>query len=141
LRVLLSQGEGQEGLQAVQFQSPHFYKKHKEEHFCLRCIRCLHHYVHPLRENQDPAPRLHCCCLTAPPWSLPPLPSLISTCLNLPLGTQGSPRRLKEAHVLRTSNGGQGKAFVPLFPALPPASGSRSSSFLKHPGSSRSPHQ
>ena len=28
-----------------------------------------------------PTPRLHCCLLTAPPWSLHPLPSLISNCL------------------------------------------------------------
>ena len=26
--------------------------------FSLRCIRCLHHYVYPLRGNQDPAPVL-----------------------------------------------------------------------------------
>ena len=37
-------------------------------------------YVYSLRMNQDPAPRLHYCFLTAPPWSLHPLPSLISNC-------------------------------------------------------------
>ena len=35
-----------------------------------------------------PAPRLHYYLLTAPPRSLHPLPSLISTCLNLPFGAQ-----------------------------------------------------
>ena len=48
-------------------------------------------YVYPLRENQDPAPRLHYCFLTVSPLSplsLHPLPSLISNCLNLPFGTQ-----------------------------------------------------
>ena len=34
-------------------------------------------------------------CLTAPPLSLHPLPSLISSCLNLPFATQGRPWRLK----------------------------------------------
>ena len=33
------------------------------------------------------------------------LPSLISNCLNLPLGTQGRSRRLSEAHFLKTRNG------------------------------------
>ena len=51
--------------------------------------------VYPLRRNQDPAPRLRYCFLTAPPLSLRPFPSLISNCLNLPFGTQGSPWRLK----------------------------------------------
>ena len=44
-------------------------------------------YVYPLRWNQDPTPRLHCCFLAAPalsplpPLSLHPLPSPISNCL------------------------------------------------------------
>ena len=54
-----------------------------------------------LRGNQDPAPRLYCCCSTVPPLSLHPLPSLISICLNLPLGTQGGPLRLSEAHFFK----------------------------------------
>ena len=33
-----------------------------------------------LEEEPDSAPRLHSCLLTAPPWSLHPLPSLISNC-------------------------------------------------------------
>ena len=57
-------------------------------------------YVYPLRENQDPAPRLHYCFLTALPLSLHPLPSLISNCLNLLFGTQGGSRRLNEAYIL-----------------------------------------
>ena len=36
--------------------------------------------VCPLRWNQDPAPRLHCCFLAAPLLSLHPLLSLISFC-------------------------------------------------------------
>ena len=52
-------------------------------------------YIYSLKRNQDPAPRLHYCLLTVPPWSQHPLPSLISTCLNLPFGTQGWSWRLK----------------------------------------------
>ena len=47
------------------------------------------------RRNQDPAPRLHYCFLTAPPLCLHVLPSLINHCLNLPFGTQGRSWRLK----------------------------------------------
>lgn len=46
-------------------------------------------YMYPLRYNQDPAPRLHCCFLAAPPLSLHPIPSQISNSLNLVFGTQG----------------------------------------------------
>ena len=46
--------------------------------------------MYPLRRNQDAAPRLYYCFRTAPPLSLHPLPSLISNCLNLPFGTQGT---------------------------------------------------
>ena len=49
----------------------------------------------------------------APLWFLPPLPSLISTCRNLPLGAQGKPWRLKEAHVLKTRSGGHRKIVCP----------------------------
>ena len=38
--------------------------------------------------NQDPAPRLRYCFPAAPPFFLHPLPSLISTRLNLPFGMQ-----------------------------------------------------
>ena len=38
--------------------------------------------------------------LTVPPLCLHPLPSLISNCLNLPLGTQGRSWRLNEAYFL-----------------------------------------
>lgn len=48
----------------------------------------------PLRQNQDPAPRLLCRFLAAPPLSLCPLPSLFSNCLNLPCGSQGRSWRL-----------------------------------------------
>ena len=51
-------------------------------------------YVYFFRRNQDPAPRLHYCFLTALLF-LHSLHSLISNCLNLPFGTQESSRRLK----------------------------------------------
>ena len=51
--------------------------------------------MYPLRRNQDPAPRLHYCFLAAPPLSLHPLPSLISSCSNLPFGSQGRSWRLE----------------------------------------------
>ena len=51
--------------------------------------------MYPLRQNQDPVPRLHYCSLTAPPFSLYPLPSLISNYLNLPFGNQGRSWKLK----------------------------------------------
>lgn len=42
--------------------------------------------------NQDPCPNtLHYCFLTAPPWSLHPISSLVSNCLSLPL-------KLRESH-------------------------------------------
>ena len=52
-------------------------------------------YVYFLRRNQDPAARLHYCLLTVSPWSLHPLPSLISNLLNLLFETQGRSWRLK----------------------------------------------
>ena len=55
----------------------------------LGCIRCLYYHVYSLRGNQDPAPSLYYCCLTAPLLPLHPLPSLTISCLNLALGTQG----------------------------------------------------
>ena len=61
--------------------------------FCRRAQRYCH--VYPLRRNQDPAPRLHYCFLTASPLSLYHLLSLVNSCLNLPFGTQGRSWRLK----------------------------------------------
>ena len=46
-------------------------------------------------------------------------PFHISSCLNLLLGTQGRPRRLNEAHFLKTRNGGHSKAFVSRSPTGP----------------------
>ena len=43
----------------------------------------------------------------------PPLPSLISSCLNLIFGTQGRSWRLNEAYFLPTRNGGHRRASVP----------------------------
>ena len=65
-----------------------------------------------VRGNQDPAPRLYYCFLTLLPLSLHLLPSLISICLDLSLGTQGRSWRLNGAHFLKTRNGGRRKAFV-----------------------------
>ena len=56
--------------------------------------------AYPLKGNQDPAPRLLYCFLTAPPWSLNPIPSLISNCLSLPFGTQGKSQRLNGPYFL-----------------------------------------
>ena len=70
-------------------------------------------YIHPLTKNQDPA------LITArlfPDYSslsLYPLPSLISSCLKLPFGTQGRPGRLHEACFLQTRNEGRGKDLYP----------------------------
>lgn len=72
-----------------------------------------------LRGNQDPAPKLYCCCLTVPLLSLHPLHSLIRNCLNLPLGTQGRPWRLNDVHFLKARNGGHGNAFAPSSPTGP----------------------
>ena len=59
-----------------------------------------------LEMEQDPAPRLHYCFLSAPPLSLHPLPSLISNYLNLPFGTQGRSWRLnRKASLLRSPTG------------------------------------
>ena len=68
----------------------------------LRCIKCLHHYVYPLRGNQGCAPRLYS-FLTDPPLCLDPL-LLNSSSLSLPLRTQ--------AQFLKI-NGGHRKLFVP----------------------------
>ena len=72
-----------------------------------------------LEGNQDPAPGLDYCVLTIPPLSLHLLPSLISNCLNLPLGTQGRSWGLNEAHFLRTRNLGHRKALAPRSPRGP----------------------
>ena len=46
-------------------------------------------YVYSLRRNQDPAPQLHYCFLTAPLLFLSSLRFLVSNCLNLPFETWG----------------------------------------------------
>ena len=70
---------------------------------------CVYH----LRGNQDPAPRLHCCFLAAPPLSL----SVISNYLNLLFGTQekGMEGELSLCF-LQTRNGGHRNGFVPRSP-------------------------
>ena len=84
--------------------------------FCCAMMgtpKYLYYYVYPLRGNQDPAPRLCYCFLTIPPLSLHSLPSLISSCWNLSLGTQGKSWRLNAAHFPGTRNGGHRKALCP----------------------------
>ena len=117
-RVQLNQGEGRGRTLSCSVSNESFLK-HKDYNFSLRCIRCLYYYMYPLRGNQDPAPRLEYCSLTVSLLSLHLLPSLISNCLNLPLGTQGRPWRLNEAHFLRIRNGGHRKAFASRNPAGP----------------------
>ena len=112
-RVQLSQGEGKGRTLSCLVLKYSFLKEAQGINFSLRCIRCPYYYVYPLRGNQDPVPRLNYRYLTVPPLSLHPLPSLISNCLNLPLGTQGRSCRLNETHLLRMRNGGNRKAFVP----------------------------
>ena len=107
------------GLPFLHLSSGPSLLQHKECNLSLSCRRCLHCYVYPLRGTQDPVPRLCCCCLSLPPLSLPPLPSLLSNCRNLPIATQGRSWRLNEAHFLKTRNGGHGKAFVPRSPTAP----------------------
>ena len=78
-------------------------------------------YVYSLSRNQDPAPRLHYCLLTAAPWSLHPLPSVISNCLNLLFGTQERSWRLK--FILKKQEMGDTEKLVcPGAPQGPPCS-------------------
>ena len=48
-----------------------------------------------LRGKQGPVPGLPCCLLATPPLSLHSLPSPISSCLDLPFGTQGRSWKLE----------------------------------------------
>ena len=48
-----------------------------------------------LEAEPGPAPRWHYCFLTVSSWSLHPLHSLVSSCLNLSFGTQGRSWSLK----------------------------------------------
>ena len=57
--------------------------------------------------------------LDGTPLSLHLLPSLISNCLNLSLGTQGRPWWLNEFHFLKTRSGGHRKTFAPRSPTGP----------------------
>ena len=57
-----------------------------------------------LSRNQDPVWRLYQPLIVSPLF-LYPLPSLISSYLNPPFGTQGRSRRLNEAYILQTRNG------------------------------------
>ena len=68
-------------------------------------------YIPPLKGNQDLAPRLYYCFLTFPPFSLHPLPSLISNCFNLPIGTHRRSWRLNKAYFLLTRKQGTQKDF------------------------------
>ena len=66
-------------------------------------------YIYSLRKNQDPTPRLHYCFLIVPFLCLHPLPYLISSCLNLPFGTQGRSKGLNEAYFVQARNRRRGK--------------------------------
>ena len=65
-----------------------------------------------LQRQPGSCPKTVLLFLDCSPWSLHPLPSLISNCLNLPLGTQGRPWKLNEAHFLKARDGGQRETFV-----------------------------
>lgn len=58
-----------------------------------------------LEEKPAPCPEAALLCLNVPLWSLHPLSSLISDCLNQPLGTQGRSWRPNEAYSLKARNG------------------------------------
>ena len=74
---------------------------------CSKVLLCIF-----LEEEPAAAPRLHYCLSAPPAWSLHPLPSQISSCLNLTVGTQGRSWRLNEAHFLRRRNGGHHRALL-----------------------------
>ena len=57
-----------------------------------------------LNRNQDSVWWLYQPLIVSPLF-LYPLPSLISNCLNTPIGTQGRSRRLNEAYILQTRKG------------------------------------
>ena len=63
-----------------------------------------HCYVYFLSRNEDPVSRLYHHLIVFLLF-LYSLPSLISNCLNLPFGTQGSSRRLNAAYILQIRNG------------------------------------
>ena len=67
-----------------------------------------------LEREPGPAPRRCYCVLMAPPWSLPPLPSLGEEPAPGNSGKVLEPQR--EAHFLRTRNGGHRKACMPSSP-------------------------
>ena len=77
-------------------------------------------YVPPLKGNQDLAPRLYYCFLTFPPFSLHPLPSLISNCFNLPIGIHRRAWRLNKAYFLLTRKQGTQKDLCTQDPPPPP---------------------
>ena len=83
--------------------------------FCRRTQR--YYYIYFLRKNQDPAPRLHCFFLTAPPLFLHSFPSLFSN-WNCPLKSG----KVKESEWnLFPTNKKHGiqKGFVPRSPSVP----------------------
>ena len=67
-----------------------------------------------MSRNQDPAPRLHYCFLTALLLSLQLLPSLISNCWCLPFGTQR--RSWKQESISYRQEMGDRKASMPRNP-------------------------
>ena len=69
-----------------------------------------------LEAELDPAPRLYYCFLIAPPLSLHTLPFLISSCLNLPFGTQGRSWRLESIPFKKETKRKRAKASMPRSP-------------------------
>ena len=69
------------------------------------------------------------------PLSFHHLLSLISNYLNLPLGTQGRPWRLNEAHFLKTKNGGHRRLLFPGALQGPPRLQGHKGSFMEIQGS------
>lgn len=67
-----------------------------------KILLCI--FIEGVGGNQEPAPRLYYCFLIALLLFLHLLPSLISSSLNLPLGTQGRSWKLCEDYFLQTRN-------------------------------------
>ena len=69
-------------------------------------------YVYSLRGNQDPAPQLHCCFLTAPLLFLSSLRFLVSNCLNLPFETWGKVKEDEQSLYPTDKKRGTQKEFI-----------------------------
>ena len=70
-------------------------------------------FVYPFQRNGELVLWLQFCFLTAPPLFLHPHPSMMSSCLNLPFGTQGRSRRLNEAITYKWKTGDPERLLYP----------------------------